>query len=186
MHDLSVVNKTDAQFNDNIFHNLSQLLPTGSNLAVKYITDRLICSKVLISTKISLNHFILPGNKESKKKRKGVAIDKRLTPTFLNILRAAIMYRRDHAKLLFKTAIFNYSQCLSTDCNTLYHGMKSDILRRFDQTSSPEILTSSSAIIFELSPLLRLDFKADTFSSFTQRTYTHIIKLGREYTCFFL
>ena len=86
MQDLSVVNKTDAQFDDNIVHNLSQLLYTGSNQAVKYITDRLICSNVSISTKISLNNFILPGNKESKKKHKGVAIDKRLTPAFLTTL----------------------------------------------------------------------------------------------------
>ena len=44
MQDLSVVSKTDSQFGDNIVHNLSQLLHTGSNQAVKYITDRLICS----------------------------------------------------------------------------------------------------------------------------------------------
>ena len=95
-------------------------------------------------------------------------------------LRAAISYRREHVKLLFKTEIFATSQSLAADSNTLYHGTKSDILKRFSQISSPEP-SISSAILIELSPILRLDFNADTFLSFSLKVYRHIIDLGKMY-----
>ena len=72
---LTVVNKNDAEFDDNIFHNLSKLISTGSEQVQKYIRERLITSRVSINKKISLNHFVLPVNENSKKK-KGSLIDK--------------------------------------------------------------------------------------------------------------
>ena len=142
----------------------------------KYIRERLITS---INKKISLNHFVLPGNENSKKK-KGSLIDKRLTSNFFTKHRAALQYRKDHAKLLFKTAIFNYSQALSVDSTNLYHGTKSDILRRFSESPFQQP-SPSSAIIIELSPILRLDFKYATFLMFAQKAYAHIIDLGKDY-----
>ena len=67
-------------------------------------------------------------------RKKGSLIDKRLTSDFFTKLRAALQYRKDHAKLLLKTAIFIYSQTLSVDSTNLYYGTKLDILRRFSES----------------------------------------------------
>ena len=86
------------------------------------------------------------------------------------------------SKQLFETKIFNTSQCLSTDSNTLYHGTKSDILRRFDVISLPvPESVESSVLIVELSPILRHDFKPDTFLHFAHMVYDYIIKVDQDY-----
>ena len=123
LKDLTVINNTDIIFDDDIYYNLSRLESTGSDQLCDYIENRLCLSKTSVGTKITLNSFILPGDEKSKKPR-GSLIDKRLNITFLTKLRAAITYRSDHAKLLFKSEIFNVAQSLSVDSTNLYHGAK--------------------------------------------------------------
>ena len=117
--------------------------------------------------------------KKSKTPR-GSLIDKCLNMPFFTELRAAITYRRDHVQMLFKTEIFGTSQCLSVNNKTLYHGTKSNILRRFEKADCPEV-SPSSAIIIELSAILRCDFYAKTFVDFAYKIYNYIIDLWQEY-----
>ena len=91
LNNLTVVNNTDIAFEDNIYYNLAKLESTGSLQLQEFIKTRLIFSKVSINTKITLNHFILPGDEKSKKPR-GSLVDKRLSLPFLTKLRAAITY----------------------------------------------------------------------------------------------
>ena len=65
---------------------------------------------------------------------------------------------------------------------SLYHGTKSDILRRFDVISLPvPESVESSVLIVELSPILRHDFKPDTSLHFAHMVYDYIIKVGQDY-----
>ena len=89
LNELTVINNTDILFQDNIYHNLTQLEPIGSKQFLTFIEDRLIKSKASIRAKISFNHFMLPGCNESTKSR-GSIVDKRLNQAFLTKLRAAI------------------------------------------------------------------------------------------------
>ena len=179
LNNLTVVNNTDIAFEDNIYYNLAKLESTGSLQLQEFIKTRLIFSKVSINTKITLNHFILPGDEKSKKPR-GSLVDKRLSLPFLTKLRAAITYRRNHAQMLFKTEIFGTSQCLSINSETLYHGTKSNILQRFEKTNCPG-LSPSSVIIIELSAILRREFYAKTFAEFALNVFNHILNVGKDY-----
>ena len=78
LQDLTVVNNTDIIFDENIYYNLSKLESTGSDQIHNFIQTRLILSKISVKVKITLNHFILPGDENSKKPR-GSLNDKRLS-----------------------------------------------------------------------------------------------------------
>ena len=78
MQNLTIINKIDVEFEENIYYNLSGLKDIGSKQVEEYLENRLLYSKVPINTKIRLNHLILPGD-EGGKKRKGAVVDKRLT-----------------------------------------------------------------------------------------------------------
>ena len=175
---LTVVNKTGVVFDDNIFLNISKLGSIGSSQLHEFIQQRLILSKIFIKEKIPKNHFILLGDETNKKRCSPV--DPRLNLTFFTKLRSAIMYRRNLAKRLFSEELFGTAQCLSVDKKTLYHGNKADILRKFKKVPFPEIYPSS-ALIVELSAILRFEFKAATFDEFSEKVYEYIIEVGKHY-----
>ena len=156
-----MINNIDMVFEDNIYCNLGQLLKTGEKQLHSLIEDRLIMSKQPISAKITLNYFQLPGFKSTKKQASSV--DKRLSPAFITKLRSAITYRRKHAKLMFSSEIYDYCQSLSEDGSDLYHGVKSNILNRFEQVANRTEISSSAALLIELSPMFRSDTHSGTF-----------------------
>ena len=177
---LTVVNNTDLIFEDKIYHNLTKLIPTGQEQLLSFIKDRLILSKTSIDTKITLNSFDLPGCVKSTKSRHSV-VDKRLSQPFLTKLRAALQYRRGHAKLLFASEIF-YAQSLSEDGSDLYDGTKSTILQRIEKMPAPIPPSKSSAIIIELSPLLRGNNQSGTFFEFALRLFNDICRISYDYS----
>ena len=120
---------------------------------------------------------MLPGYNESTKSR-GSIVDKRLNQAFLNKLRAAITYRRQHAKILFSSEIYGFAQSLSADGSDLYHGTKSSILQRFEKTTSKAPCSSSAVLIVELSPMFRSDNHSGSFESFSKRLFNVIKKLS--------
>lgn len=180
---LTVINNTDMAFEPNVFHNLQNLLATGEKQLFSFIKDRLVMSKVPISSKISLNSFELPGSKKPKKKLLTSA-DPRLNQATLTKLRSAITYRREQSKVLFSSEIYGYCQSLSENGSDLYHGSKSSMLNRFECVDKEDILIpSSSAIIIELSPLFRTyDGSSKTFKDFARYLYDIIMKLSNGYS----
>jgi len=176
---LTVVNNPEIIFEENVYFNLTQLETTGKKQVKTFIKDRLITSKHPITAKISLNHFILPGSTKSTKQTSFV--DKRLTNSFTTKLRAAITYRRQHAKILFSSEIYGYSQCLSSDSLDMYHGTKSSILQRFN-TATFKPTSASSAIIIELSPMLRKINHTGTFDDYSTRIFDEIKRLSVSYS----
>ena len=151
----------------------------GSSQLNTYIQGHLVLCKVPITQKITLNHFILPGDDKSKRPR-GSLVDKRLTQPFLVKLRAAIQYRRDHAKMLFKTEIFGTSQCLSINSTNMYHGTKSNVLQRIPKSNAPDS-SPLSAIIIELSAVFPCSFNASTFLEFASQVYAYLLSMADGY-----
>ena len=179
LNKLTVINNVDVLFEDNIYHDITQLESVGRKQLLSFIEDRLIKSKTSIDTKITLNNFILPGGCKSTKSRSAL-VDKRLNQAVLTKLRSALQYRRDHAKLLFASEIY-YSQSLSDDGSDLYHGTKSTILQRFDKSSVPTLPSTSSALIVELSPMFRSGHSG-TFNEFAVRLFNEICRFSSGYT----
>ena len=99
---------------------------------------------------------------------------------FLTKLRDAVRHRREKAERLFSTEIFSIFQCLSIIGHNLHHGTKSNILQRFKPTEFSGNETSS-AIIIELSAILRCLFNAITFYDFAGKIYAYIIDIATGY-----
>ena len=179
LNELTVVNNTDVMFDDNIYQNIKNLEVVGTTQLETFIKDRLIMSKVSLNGTISLNHFALPGDDKNKKPR-GTLVDKRLCSSFLTKLRGAIVYRRRHAQLLFSGEIFGTAQSLAINETTPYQGTKSTLLNRFGTCEIPTI-GSSSAIVIELSPLLRNSLNVSTFGNFGEKLLGVVLRLAFGY-----
>ena len=61
--------------------------------------------------------------------------DPTLTQAIVTKLRAACVATQKHAETFFQSELFGKSQSISTDSRSLYHGSKSDILKRFENTA---------------------------------------------------
>ena len=55
---------------------------------------------------------------------------------------------------------------LSENGSDLYHGVKSNILNRFEHVTNRIEISSSAALLIELSPLFRSDTHFGTFEEF--------------------
>ena len=179
LNELTEVTNTELLFDDNIYANLSTLEAVAETQLEQFITERLTTSKMALDAKISLNHFVLPGDDRNRKPR-GATVDKRLSTSFLTKLRGALTYRRHHALNLFSTEIFGVAQSLSINDTTPYQGSKSTLLKRFSTCEIPT-KDSSSAIIVELSPLLRTSVAASTFGEFSTKLMGTINRLSIGY-----
>ena len=175
---LTMISDATQAFEENVFHNLSQLEPTGLSQLQTFINDRLILCKTPINARIRLNHFILPGDEKSKQSSVS-AVGKRLSSELLTKLRDAINYRREQVQELFNNEILGFSQCLSIN-GDIYHGTKSNLLQRFE-TTDPPAPSASSALIIELSALMRRSFEAKSFDQFAVEVYQLILGMGDGY-----
>ena len=110
-----------------------QLLKTGEKQLYSLIEDPLITSNQPKSAKITLSDFQLPGFKSTKKQ--ALSVNKRLSRAFITKLRSAVTYRREHAKLLFSSGVYDSCQKLFEDGSDLYHVIKFNILNRFKQVT---------------------------------------------------
>ena len=109
-------------------------------------------------------------------------MDKRLSPAFMTKLRSAVTYRREHARLLFSSEMYDYYQSLSEDGSDLYRGVKTNILNRFEQVTNRIEISSSAALLIELSPKFKSDTYSGTFEEFTRRLFNNIKKLSSGYS----
>jgi len=66
---------------------------------------------------------------------------------------------------------------LSLNKNNLYHGTKSNILQGIESTELPGS-APSSAIIIELSAIMRCPFDAKIFDDFAVKVYNHILGMA--------
>ena len=113
---------------------------------------------------------MIPGKFESEKKEK----EQKLVypPGTLNKLREAVKLRPELATQLFATELFGVSQSLAKSTNSLYHGTKSVLSDKFESSEHISVDQVSSAVVIELSPLIRTQtFKVGmhTHCSFTSK-----------------
>ena len=64
----------------------------------------------------------------------------------------------------------------------LYHGVKSNFLNRFEEAMNRIEISSSAALLIELSLTFRTDTHSDTFAEFAQRLLNNIKKLSSGYS----
>ena len=82
-------------------------------------------------------------------------------------LRAACVATQKHAETFFQSELFGKSQSISTDSRSLYHGSKSDILKRFEKETQPKIHGNNSALVVDLSVILKI-IGQQTFRTFKE------------------
>ena len=101
-----------------------------------------------------------------------------LTPAMVTKLRAACI-----AETFFQSEIFGIAKSISTDSRSLYHGSKSDILKRFEKETQPKIHGNNSALVVDLSVVLKIIGQQTfrTFKEFATNVYKHMMSLGVEF-----
>ena len=109
--------------------------------------------------------------------------DPTLTPAMVIKLRAACIARKKHAETFFQSEIFGIAKSISTDSRSLYHGSKSDILKRFEKEPQPKIHGNSSALVVDLSKIVKIIGQQTfrTFKEFATNMYKHMMGLGVEF-----
>ena len=117
-------------------------------------------SEVTHSRRDSLNHFTLPGDDNSKKPR-SYLFEKLLNTDFFTKLWGAIVYRRQE-KMLFNTEVVVITQSLSINEAAPYRDTKSTLPQRLDKYIPP-VASPLSAIIVQISPLMRNSYDATPF-----------------------
>ena len=107
------------------------------------------------------------------------SVDKRLSPAFITKPVSTVTYRREYAKLLFSFEIYDYCRSLSAD---LHHGVKSNILNRFEQVTNRIETSWSAVLLIELNPMFRSDTHSDTFEEFARRLFNNNKKSFSDYS----
>ena len=98
-------------------------------------------------------------------------------------MREAERLRKDKATELFSTELFGVSQCIAE--NSLHHGTKSDILKRFPLCNNiePYETKTSSAMVFSLSLFTESDVinEKDTFYTFAESLIKQLLYSCKNY-----
>ena len=133
----------------------------------------------MIPLKKKKNNFCLKGNAAMTFLPK----DPMLTQAMVTKLRAACIARQKDAEIFFQSEIFGTAQSIPTDSRSLYHGSKSDILKRFEKETQPKIQGNNSALVVDLWVIVHIKRQQTfrTFKEFATNAYKHIMSLGVEF-----
>ena len=102
-------------------------------------------------------------------------------------MKNACEHRPEIAKIVFGNEILNSLQSLGKSYNTMYHGSKSELTKRFSKYSINKISKNAekSAIIIEMFPLIRAKCsqkaRITCVSDLTIILYYEIMRLGFDY-----
>ena len=120
------ISNTSVFYNDEIKKSLKLILSKGEAQFQMYLKEQLIDRIKSVDAPIKKNNYKLPKNAND-------AIKEKLTysPAIMNKLRECIRVRAGKAEELFKTELFNVTQSIVEDEDSLYHSSKSKILKRF-------------------------------------------------------
>ena len=125
--ELCALNNSSIHFNAKVFSDISFMSKVGQEQFETFWNGRLVRGKVAIDVPIKKNCFNTMANEQHDIQGKELV----LSQSAVTKLRSAAVYREEKVTNLFSTEILGVAQSISENRNTLYHGTKSDILKRF-------------------------------------------------------
>ena len=111
-------------------------------------------------------------------------MEQSLTPAIISNIKSSYQFRREEVCNLFKEELFQRTHSIAEDDNTLYHGTKSDILKRLNSTEKPNLNPKNrNAIIFNLSAIVKSKSKSNclTFDDFANYIYRIKMLMSKNY-----
>ena len=165
-----------------VFDTLKKMEEVGEKQLIDFLNDRLIYQKVSICLTIPKNNFCIWYTPKIDTKKPFTPSNSEITK-----MRNACEHRPEIAKIVFGNEIWNVPQSLGKSYNTMYHGSKSELTKRFSKYSINEIPKNAekSDIIIEISPLIcaKCSQKAGMacFSDLAIILYYEIMRLGFDY-----
>ena len=148
---LKRVNNSKIHFPDKSVEIVKAMEKKGEEDVTSFITDRLVSGTLSICEPIKSNAYDLWNESPSKKEKLPYLPSKAV----LNKMKSACEHRSRMALELFEGEIMNIPHSLSPDGVSLYHGTKSDIAKRFDSDETVPEKEEKSALVLELSPIIR-------------------------------
>lgn len=97
-------------------------------------------------------------------------------------MRSAYKFRKDATTELFKNEIFGVAQCISQDSISLYHGVKSDILKRLPTVLKPTSMQCDSSLTIDLSGIInaKANMNFTTFKELADYLYSYILSIRND------
>ena len=178
---LCKINNTKYVVPDEVFHNnVKTLEEMGEEQYSDFVYNRLVFQKVPVSDPIPNNNInIWEFHLDDESGKPYIPSN-----TSLTIMRSACQYRPNMATTIFNHEILNIPQSLCTNNISMYHGTKSDILKKFSShcNSQVPLYASNSAIIIEMAPVIRAKCSnlgdISCFSDLATLLFHHIENLG--------
>ena len=175
---LTKVSNTNIVYSEVVFKDLALLPKKGQSQFNDFWEERLTKGKTPIDAVIKKNNLCLPGKFEDQQKENEKKLN--YSPALLTKLRSALHYRRELTAQLFETELFGVAQCLAETSSKLYHGTKSEIMKKFSALSCELNFDNSSALVAELSPMVRSHNTSNchTFRDIAFTLHSRISKLA--------
>ena len=129
---LTAINNTNITFPEEVSQTTLSICDAGEEQFQQFWNDRLIQVKIPINATIKCYKFKLPGKLQTSNNAKYPPLNQ----SMITKLRSACNYRNCLVLDLFTSEIFGVAQSISENSIQLYHGTKSDILKRFRVSQS--------------------------------------------------
>ena len=165
-------------FPENVFHNISVLKSTEEKLFQHFFNDRLIFGKEAIDSKLTKNHFVLPGHVDPSEKKTENLKSMVIKESQLTKLRSALDYREMVAQNLFSQELLGVVHSTVLTPTSLYYLKKSAITDLLPTVSNPTFSdTTCGAIAIEMSTMIMIEAKynAETFYNFAMILYQYLM-----------
>ena len=178
--DFTPINNTAVQFNDEVRENIRLVPQIGEEQFLIFWNDRLIMAKVPIYKTIKENKHILASSSNSQKR---INKDPVHIHSMVSKSPSAYKFRNEYVTDLFRHEMFGIAQSIATDSSTLYHGQKSDILKRLTTKPKPSITAFSSSLTIDPSGVInaKAERKYSSFLDFAQSLYKYILSIGKDF-----
>ena len=179
MTELCALNNSSIHFSTKVLSDISAMRKVGQEEFETFWDDRLVHGKVAIGVPIKKNCFNTMASEQHNKQTK----EQVLSQSAVTKLRSAAVYREEKVAKLFSSEIFGVAQSIAENRNTLYHGTKSDILKRFSSTHIPKTNDRLSAVVIECSAQIQAKSKApvQNMYDFAVLLYNHVTELSKDF-----
>ena len=176
--DLAMFDDASQLVSKEVATKLYDLMNLGEEQFSSFFFDRLVFQKLPLSEPIKLNKMNIW---QTERKIKYVPPDQRL----MNKIRGAASVRSSQAKEVFNRELFGFPQSLSINGIEMYHGAKSDLIKKFEDFTIPSLeqTTSKKAMVIDMAHLIHAKTFADlkTFGDFACSLYYQISVIGESF-----